>query len=49
MQAVGGEEAWGVSQLVIADDKALMGDSSEKLHKLMSESGRVCVKRKKRV
>ena len=38
-----------ISQLLFADDTALVADSEEKLCTLVSEFGRVCEKRKLRV
>ena len=33
-----------INQLLIADDKALVADSEEKLYRLVSDFGRVCAK-----
>ena len=38
-----------INQLLLADDKALLADSEEKLCRLVSEFGRVCERRKLRV
>ena len=38
-----------INQLLIADDIALVSDSEKMLHRLVSEFGRVCEKRKLRV
>ena len=38
-----------INQLLIADDTALVGDTEEKLCRLVSELGRVCKKRKLKV
>ena len=38
-----------INQLLFADDNALVGDSEEKLCRLVSEFGRVCARRKLRV
>ena len=37
-----------INQLLLADDKALLADSEEKLCRLVSEFGRVCERRKLR-
>ena len=38
-----------INQLLFADNTALVADSEEKLHRLVSEFGRVCDRRKLRV
>ena len=38
-----------INQLLFADNTALVADSEEKLHRLVSEFGRVCNRRKLRV
>ena len=38
-----------INQLLFADDTALVGDSDEKLCRLVTEFGRVCERRKLRV
>uniref|UniRef100_A0A0L8G0B6 VWFD domain-containing protein n=1 Tax=Octopus bimaculoides TaxID=37653 RepID=A0A0L8G0B6_OCTBM len=43
------EEKWQVSQLLFADDKALVADSEEQLRRLVVEFGRVCERRKLKV
>ena len=47
--SVGGEEEWVLSQLLFADDTALVAESAEQLQCLVSEFGRVCKRRKLRV
>ena len=38
-----------INQLLVADDTALVADSEKKLCRLVSESGRVCERKKLRV
>lgn len=38
--------AWDIHQLLFADDKALVADTREKLRRLVTELGRVCIKSK---
>ena len=47
--SVGGEEEWVLSQLLFADDTALVAESAEQLQCLVSEFERVCKQRKLRV
>ena len=47
--SVGGEREWLLSQLLFADDTALVAESAEQLQCLVSEFGRVCDRRKLRV
>ena len=42
-------QSWQLSQLLFADDTALVADSEEKLCRLVSAFGRVCERRKLRV
>ena len=44
-----GEREWMVSQLLFADDTALVAESAEQLQCLVREFGRVCKRRKLRV
>ena len=44
-----GEREWVVSQLLFADDTALVAESAEQLQCLVREFGRVCKRRKLRV
>ena len=46
---VGGEREWLLSQLLFADDTALVAESAEQLQCLVREFGRVCERRKLRV
>merc|ERR1711875_161267 len=47
--SVGGVREWVLSQLLFADDTALVAESAEQLQCLVSEFGRVCERRKLRV
>lgn len=47
LDEVGNE--WNVSQLLFADDTALVAESEEKLQELCEEFGRVCARRKLRI
>ena len=40
---------WEFDQLLIVDDAVFVADSEEKLHRLVTEFGRVCERRKLRV
>jgi len=45
-EMVHGNETWHLSQLLFADDTALVADSEERLSMLVKEFGRVCDRRK---
>ena len=47
--SVGGVIEWMLSQLLFADDTALVAESAEQLQRLVSEFGSVCERRKLRV
>ena len=47
LSVIGGR--FEINQLLFADDTALLADSEEKLCRLVSEFGRVCVRRKLKV
>ena len=47
--SVGGEREWLLSQLLFADDTALVAESAEQLQCLVREFGRVCARQKLRV
>merc|ERR1712002_202066 len=47
--SVGGEGEWVLSQLLFADDTALVAESADQLQCLVKEFGRVCKRRKLRV